>query len=118
MITLENYLGAVEISEEYFTALISHAVSTCFGVVDMNLPRQKRKIYHLLRKADLSHRQGVSLAVIDGRLAVSIHITVLFGTNIKTVTESLAHKVRYTVEDKTGVKLSSVSVYIDGIVNH
>jgi uncharacterized alkaline shock family protein YloU len=71
----------------------------------MNLPLRKMRLYHLLRKADLSHRRGVNLSVIDGKLAVSIHITVLFGTNIKAVTESVAHKLRYTVEEKTGIKI-------------
>ena len=115
MITTENHLGAIKISREYLTALISHTVSTCFGVVDMNLPTQKRKILTILKKADFSHRRGVSLSAKNGGLSASVYITVLFGTNIKTVTESLAHKVRYTVEEKTGLKLSSVSVYIDEI---
>lgn len=32
MLKLENHLGVIEISEEYFANLIGHAVSECFGV--------------------------------------------------------------------------------------
>ena len=35
MLKLENHLGVIEISEEYFANLIGHAVSECFGVAGM-----------------------------------------------------------------------------------
>ena len=35
---------------------------------------------------------------------------------ISAVTENLAHKIRYTVEDKTELKISKISVFIDGML--
>lgn len=35
MIKLENHLGTIEISQEYFANLVGHAASECFGVSGM-----------------------------------------------------------------------------------
>ncbi len=115
MITVENYLGTTRISREYLVSLISHTVSTCFGVVDINITESETLLHSLIRKVDFARKSGVSLSAKDGKLAVTIHITVLVGTNIKAVTDSLVHKIRYTVEEKTGLKISRISVFIDGI---
>jgi len=118
IIARENHLGTIEVSKKYLSALISREASACFGVADMNPPRSNIKLFQVLNQAALPHRRGVSLKTRGGGFEVSVHITVLFGTNIKAVTESLAHKIRYSVEEKTGIKIPAVSVYIDGIVTN
>ena len=35
--------------------------------------------------------------------------------NVSAVTDSLVHKLRYTIKDKTGMDVSRVTVYIDGM---
>ncbi len=117
MITVENYLGTTKISKDYLLSLINHTVSTCFGVVDINSSEQIGILQTLFRKADFAPKKGVVITSKDGKLAVTIHITVLFGTNIKAVTDSLVHKVRYTVEETTGLKISKITVFVDGMQN-
>ncbi|MGN0598767.1 MAG: Asp23/Gls24 family envelope stress response protein [Oscillospiraceae bacterium] len=118
MITVENYLGRIGISEDYLVSLISRTASQCFGVADLNpVDTKKYHLVSLFKKADLKGRRGVKLnADKDGNITVSLHISVLYGTNISAVTENLAHKIRYTVEDKTELKISKISVFIDGML--
>lgn len=116
MITMENYLGKIGISEEYLTALISHTASKCFGVAALNSAEKKGGLLSVFKKADMKSKKGVKLSVKDDKITVVLHISVLFGVNIAAVTDSLSHKIRYTVEEKTGLKISKVSVFIDGII--
>lgn len=118
MITVENYLGRIGISEDYLVSLISRTASQCFGVADLNpVDKKKYRLVSLFKKAELKGRRGVKLTVRDNdKIAVSLHISVLYGTNIAAVTENLAHKIRYTVEDKTELKISKISVFIDGML--
>lgn len=118
LITVENYLGRIGISEDYLVSLISRTASQCFGVADLNpVDTKKYHLVSLFKKADLKGRRGVKLnADKDGNITVSLHISVLYGTNISAVTENLAHKIRYTVEDKTELKISKISVFIDGML--
>ena len=116
MITIENYLGKIGISEDYLVSLISYTASQCFGVAALNTAENKKGLLSVFKKADMKSRQGVKLSVKDDRITVILHISVLFGTNIAAVTDSLSHKIRYTVEEKTGLKISKISVFIDGII--
>ena len=93
MIRLENHLGVIEISQPYFASLIGNAASSCFGVAGM---------------ANSNMRQG---------LIVDLHIIVSYGVNISAICQSIVNKVRYTVEEATGLEVHAVNVYVDGMKN-
>ena len=116
MITIENYMGRIGISEEYLISLISHTASQCFGVAALNTAEKKKGLRSVFKKADMKSKDGVKLLVKDDKITVILHISVIFGTNIAAITDSLSHKIRYTVEEKTGLKISRVSVFIDDII--
>jgi uncharacterized alkaline shock family protein YloU len=115
MLTVENYLGTINISYDYLVSLISYTASGCFGVAAMNTPK-KSGILSLFRKSR-KENNSVSLRLNDGKLIIGIHISVLFGTNISAVVNSLVHKIRYTVEEKTGIKISKITVYVDDMIS-
>ncbi|MCM1329232.1 MAG: Asp23/Gls24 family envelope stress response protein [Ruminococcus sp.] len=115
MLTVENHLGTIGISEEYLTSLIGYTVSACFGVAGLNSADKKRGLLSVFKKAEIGRKKCVKLSTKNGKLVIGLHITVVFGTNISAVTESLVHKVRYTVEEKTGLEVGKITVYIDGM---
>ena len=115
MITVENYLGTINISYDYLVSLIGHTASGCFGVVAMN-SSDKRGILSLFKKTR-KENSGISLKLNDGRLVIGVHISVMFGTNISAVVNSLVHKIHYTVEEKTGIKISKITVFVDDMIS-
>ena len=115
MLTAENHLGTIGVSEEYLTSLIGYTSSTCFGVVDLNTAEKKQGLLSVFRKAEMGAKKCVRLETKDGKLIIGLHITVIFGANISAVADSLAHKIQYTVEDKTGFKVSKITIYVDDI---
>ena len=44
MIKMENHLGTIEISEQFFTSLISDALSDSFGVAGLAPARPRKKV--------------------------------------------------------------------------
>ena len=52
----------------------------------------------------------------DGRLVIELHIKVTFGLNIAAIVRSITHKVKYAVEDATGLKVQRIDVCVDDIV--
>lgn len=115
MLTVENYLGTINISHDYLVSLISYTASGCFGVSAMNTPK-KSGLLSLFSKPG-KENNGVTLKLTDGKLTIGIHISVIFGINISAVVNSLVHKIRYTVEEKTGIKISKITVFIDDIIS-
>jgi len=46
---------------------------------------------------------------------VNLHISVTFGTNIAAIADSISNKVQFAVEEATGITVSRVNVFIDGM---
>lgn len=114
LIKIDNYLGFIEISNEYFSNLIGKSVSECFGVKGMVSSSAAQKIKSLISKSDITDK-GIQVKNEDGKLIVDIHIEVSYGVNISAIVKSIIGKVRYVVEEATGLTVSKVNVYVDAI---
>ena len=49
------------------------------------------------------------------QLIVDLHIAVIYGMNISAIAKSIVNKVRYTVEEATGLDVKRVNVFVDGM---
>jgi uncharacterized alkaline shock family protein YloU len=58
---------------------------------------------------------GVHVRAEGDRLIVDIHISVVYGMNIAAIAKSIVNKVRYTVEEATGLTVKKVNVFVDGM---
>ena len=113
MIRVENRLGTVSISNDYFTALVSKTASSCFGVSGMVASGASQEI-RSIAGANLPDK-GVIVKAQDGALLVELHIEVVFGLNISEVVKNIMSEVRYAVEQATGLKVSRVNVCVDAM---
>ena len=62
-----------------------------------------------------SFGRGVSVRAGKDKLVVDLHITVLYGVNVGTVVKSIINKVKYVMEESTGISVERVNVYVDEI---
>lgn len=114
MIRIENRYGTIEVSQEYFRHLVGEAVSACYGVVGMKHSGPRQGLRSLLtRRTHVD--DGVRVRSEGDQLVVDIHIEVVFGMNISAIAKSIVNKVRYTIEEATGLTVKKVNVFVDGI---
>ena len=113
MISYETRLGTITISNEYFAKLIGHAVSSCYGVAGMVAKGTQwwREFFSRREFAD----KGILVRGNCQSVNVDLHIVVTYGVNINAIAKSIVHKVKYTVEDATGITVDKVTVHIDGM---
>lgn len=114
MITVENHIGKITVSERYLTDLVRNTVTGCFGVTDMNTVSVLNDICSVL-KIDRICGNGVSIKTRNNRLCINLHVSVILGTNISAVAASLKHRVKYAVEEATGIDVAVINVYVDAI---
>ena len=57
-----------------------------------------------------------TLTTQDGRLVISLHIKVAYGLNIAAIVKSITHKVKYVVENATGLSVARIDVAVDDIL--
>jgi uncharacterized alkaline shock family protein YloU len=114
MIAYETRIGKVNISEEYFQKIIGEAVTSCYGVAGMVASGSKQRIVDIFTKHD-SLNKGIIIKGNADSIIVELHIIVVYGMNINAIAKSIVHKVQYTVEELTGIKVNKVVVKVDGI---
>jgi len=112
MIKIENHLGIIEISPEYFANLVGKAASECFGVSGMVNSSASQGLRSIITRKD-SPDKGVRVRNIGDKLVIDLHITVTYGVNISAIVKSIVNKVRYTVQDAIGFAVSKVNVFVD-----
>ena len=116
MIKVQNNIGTIIISQDYLTALIGSTVTGCFGVVQMNISSAKQTLMAALPFVKRrSFERGINVRAGKDKLFVDLHITVLYGVNVGTVVKSIINKVKYVMEESTGISVERVNVYVDEI---
>ena len=114
MVRHENEKGSVNVSTNVYTDIVGTAAINCFGVKGMAARSVTDGVYHLLRKESAS--KGVRVRFFDDNsIAIDLHIIVTYGVNISAISKSIVNKVRYTVEEATGLTVKKVNVFVDGI---
>ena len=119
MIRINTHLGAITLSEGYLSNLIGHTVTGCFGVVKMNPAGASQGIIERHAVFLVAVDNGVKVRVEkgSGKLAIDLHLTVMYGINVAAITDSIVNKVRFTVEQETGLAAEQVNVFVDGMEN-
>lgn len=114
MVTIENHIGKISVSEKCLTELIRHAVCSCFGVADVCSVTTFRSAVSALTGDKFCKNKGVTVRIDkNGSLSVDLHIKVTYGTNISATVKSIIHKVTFTVEDTVGINVNEINVYVD-----
>lgn len=114
MIRIENHLGTIEISQEYFSVLVGTAVSGCYGVTGMVKSGARQGLRSVLTRR--SHADdGVRVRSDGNKLVVDLHIAVVHGMNISAIAKSIVNKVRFTIEEATGLQVKKVNVFVDSM---
>ena len=114
MILFHNRLGSVTLTAHYFSELVAGVAQDCFGVAGMVAGSRVDSLKGLVMPG-LSEK-GVRVAEKDGKLYISLHIKVTYGLNIAATVQSITHKVKYAVEEATGLDVKRVDVCVDDVI--
>jgi uncharacterized alkaline shock family protein YloU len=105
--------GRVEVFPGVVAAIAGHAAIGCYGIMGMAARGLRDGMATLLRRENL-HR-GVDVREVDGRLSVDVYVIVLYGIRITEVAHNLQGAVRFEVERATGMPVSDVNVFVQGV---
>ena len=110
---ISTELGTITIAEELLATLAGYAAIECYGLVGMSSRKLKDGISELLGRDSL--RKGVTIKLEEDQLIVDLYIVVSYGTRIPQVAQNVMEKVKYTLENITGLQVSQVNVNIQGV---
>lgn len=116
MLKVKNAKGTILIEEQAIANVASIVASNCFGVAQMAAKNVTEQIWAFLKKDRKD--KGIHVSCADNRISIDIHIAVLYGVNIPAITESIAHKISYSVSEYVGFPVDRVNVFVDTILAH
>lgn len=111
MIRYQTRFGIVTVSDEYFAKLIGNAVNSCYGVASMVATGKQWWRAKFSKKPRID--TGIFVKGNIDKITVDLHIAVTFGLNINAIAQSIVHKVKYVVEESTGIAVEDVTVHVD-----
>ena len=98
-------------------ALLTNTVSTraaCNITANRHHKSPKQGLRSVFSKRSYAD-DGIRVRGEGDRLIVDLHISVIYGMNISAIAKSIVNKVRYTVEEATGLRVRKVNVFVDGM---
>ena len=114
MVTVENHIGKISVTEKYLNEIVRHAVSDCFGVADVCNTNTFRSAVSSITKGRIFRPRGVVIRTDnEGGLIIDLHIKVTYGTNISAAVSSITHKVTFVVEEAVDIEVHQVNVFVD-----
>lgn len=105
--------GEVNISDDVLATISGLAATECYGLVGMASKNAKDGLVELLKRENLA--KGVRVTAEGEEINIDLYIVVEFGTKISTIADNIISKVKYTVENLTGLKVRKVNINVQGV---
>lgn len=114
MVGFSNENGNINYSEEVLSKIVGLATMECYGVVGMVSRTAGEGLWQLMGIENLS--KGVKLELTnEDKLQIELFVMVEYGTKISVIANNIIQKVRYSVENYTGIKVSSITVNVQAV---
>ena len=76
---------------------------------------KRQQLRAFVNKGLLFPDQGVRVQKVAAGLVIELHIIMTYGLNINAICQSITNKVKYTVEEATGMEVAKIKVFVDGM---
>ena len=114
MVGYSNNLGSIHYSEEVLGKIVGLSTMECYGVVGMVSQNASDGLWQLMRIENLT--KGVKIKFTENqKLNIELFVMVEYGTKISVIANNIIQKVRYSVENYTGLKVASITVNIQAV---
>jgi uncharacterized alkaline shock family protein YloU len=114
MIGFSNENGNINYSEEVLAKIVGLSTMECYGVVGMVSRNAGDGLWQIMGVENLS--KGVKIQLTDeNKLQIELFIMVEYGTKISVISNNIIQKVRYSVENYTGVNVSCITVNVQAV---
>ena len=114
MVEFSNENGKIHYSDEVLAKIVGLSTMECYGVVGMVSQNASDGLWQLMIIENLT--KGVKIKFTENqKLNIELFVMVEYGTKISVIANNIIQKVRYSVENYTGLKVASITVNIQAV---
>ena len=111
---ITNNMGDILIDENVIAKYAGTTAVECFGIVGMAAVSMTDGLVKLLKKESIT--KGIDVKIDENNsITIDFHVIVSYGVNISSVSDNLVENVRYKVEEFTGLKVSNINIFVEGV---
>jgi uncharacterized alkaline shock family protein YloU len=105
--------GSLVVSNGVIADLIGYAALESYGVVGMAAASTRDRIAKLLPMSRL--RRGVVVHSGEGGISVELYVVIEHGTNLATVSQNLANRIRFVLENFAALTVDDIAIHVQGV---
>ena len=110
---IDNQYGEVQVDSEVIAKYAGATAVECFGIVGMAGVNVKDGLVKILKMDSIT--RGIVVKMVNNKLVLDFHVIVAYGVSISAVSDNLISNVKYKVEEFTGIEVSKVNVFVEGV---
>ncbi|KXG75995.1 Asp23/Gls24 family envelope stress response protein [Thermotalea metallivorans] len=110
---LDNEIGSIYIDNAVLASIAGISAMECYGLVGMATKSAASGLVELLKRENMT--KGVKVSTDNDEIVIDLFIIVEFGTNISAVASNIIEKVKYNIENMTGMHVKKVNVNVQGV---
>ena len=110
---IETEFGKILIDTDVIATYAGSVAVECFGIVGMAAVNMKDGLVKLLKRDSLT--RGINVTIEENRIAIDFHVIVAYGVSISAVSDNLTETVKYKVEAFTGMEVSRINIFVEGV---
>ncbi len=110
----ELFVSGIGVSAGVVSAIVSRAAQRVEGVAAIG-PTMTSSLVSVFTGATVAG-PVVEAEVIDGKLCVTIHLSVFFGYKLTDLADAVRAAVAQAIFEQVGVEAGAVNICIDGLV--
>ena len=111
--TINTNLGTIQIEPAVLAQIAGVSAMESYGIVGMASKNAADGIFQLLRFENLS--KGIEVDVDETSINIKLHVILEYGVRISTVGENIIDRVRFNVEQMTGLTVDNIEILVEGI---
>ena len=111
--SINTHLGNITINTEVIAQYAGSVAVECFGIVGMAGINVKDGLVRILKKDSIT--RGIEVTINNNKLTLDFHVIVAYGVSILAVSDNLISKVKYKVEEFTGIEIEKINIFVEGV---
>ena len=112
MLQIETSRGSIFYTEDLIKNIVALSAISCNGVVGIANRNTKYGVVEITKN---NIGSGVKIKFNENKLNIDVFVVVKYGIKVSTIANEIIQKVKYDIENYTGIFINSITVNIQGV---
>ena len=108
-----NEYGYINVEDNVIATIAGLSAMESYGIVGMASKNATDGFFEMLKWDNLS--KGVKVYTNGNEVEIDLHVILQYGMRISIVAENIIEKVKFNVENLTGLTVKKVNIFVQGI---